>query len=205
MAINLTSYKNIGSALIVKLEIPQYSTTAGGPYSSQTLRFSDFIHPISVAEPGGNFDYKGVGNLLGISPTRSEIKTSTNEITLSLSGIPNSSIAEIHNSKIKGSRISIWRLMFDATTYVPLAVSGNPVGRFFGVVTNYNLDETWDNRTSINTINLICSTWMDILSSKVVGRKTNPVDQQLFYPGDTSMDRVPNLTGANYNFGQYTG
>jgi hypothetical protein len=42
---------------------------------------------------------------------------------------------------------------------------------------------------------------VNVLENKVAGRKTNPKSQKQFYPSDRSMDRVPTLKGATYNFG----
>ena len=39
------------------------------------------------------------------------------------------------------------------------------------------------------------------LNNKVAGRRTNPIDQAEFYPGDQSFDRVPALAKSNFNFG----
>jgi hypothetical protein len=94
-------------------------------------------------------------------------------------------------------------MLFDAATGTQLSITGNPVGRFFGIVNNYSLQEEYDvaSRTSSNTIVIVCSSTVEILSNKVAGRRTNPQDQKAFYASDTSMDRVPNLVGASFNFG----
>jgi hypothetical protein len=94
-------------------------------------------------------------------------------------------------------------MLFDATTGTQLAITGNPVGRFFGLVNNYSLQEDYDvtARTSSNTIVIVCSSAVEILNNKLAGRRTNPIDQKSFYPSDLSMDRVPKLVGANYQFG----
>jgi hypothetical protein len=40
-----------------------------------------------------------------------------------------------------------------------------------------------------------------MIERRVTGRRTNPDDQKKFYPTDVSMDRVPTLVDANFNFG----
>ena len=203
MSINLSGYDSIGSALLVRLTVGQYRTTPGGTATQQILKFSDSNTSITLNTDLGTETYVGTGQLLNITSSSSELKSSGSEVTVSLSGIPNSSIAEIVNSTIKGSRIEIYRVLLNPSTQVPLNITGNPVGRFFGIVTNYSLEEEYDNssRVATNTITLVCSSWISVLDNKLAGRRTNPVDQKAFYPGDTSMDRVPNLVGANYNFG----
>jgi len=122
---------------------------------------------------------------------------------VTISGIPNTSIAEIVNSRMKGCPIKIYRVVFDPVTGTQLAITGNPAGRFFGIVSNYTLEEDYsvDERRSTNTIAMICTSNMEFLDNKVTGRKTNPSSMKQFYPSDESFDRVPSLVGANFNFG----
>jgi len=141
-----------------------------------------------------------VGALTGVSSTRSELRTSSNSVTVSLSGIPNSSIIEIINSKIKSSRVDIYRAYFDAQTNAQI---GDVQGRFKGFVNNYSLEEDFDinARTSTNTILLECASNIDVLGNKRTGRKTNPESQKKHFPNDLSMDRVPNLENTTFDFG----
>lgn len=199
MAINLAPYSSIASALIVKITVDQYRTTPAGAYSQQTLRFSDWNASLTVDSE----TYLGLGKLVGISSTSSDLKTTTGGITITISGIPNTSIAEIVNSRIKGSPIEVRRVVFDPTTKQILNIPGNPAGRFFGIVNNYTLDEDYDvqARTASNTIGLICASTAEVLEKKLSGRKTNSTSHRSFYPTDPSMDRVASLVGANFNFG----
>jgi hypothetical protein len=199
MAINLSAYKNIGTGLFVRLEVEYYKATAGSSPTSEILRFSDYSRDLTL---DGEL-YQGIGRLLGITATTSEIRTSSGSMTVTLSGIPNSSIEEIVNSRIKGSPIRIYRAVFDSTTNQLLAITGNPAGRFFGIVNNYTIDEEFDyaTRTSSNTLVLDCASTVDFLNNKVSARRTNPTSMKSFYSSDVSMDRVPNLVGANFNFG----
>lgn len=204
MSINLNGYTDIGSALLVRLTIGKYRSSSNSTPVEQVLKFSDSNTPIVLNLIGGGTEtYVGTGQLLNVTQSRSEIKSSGSDMSINLSGIPNSSIAEIINSSIKGSKVEVWRVLLDPETNQPINIPGNPVGRFFGIVSNYSLEEDYDNSglISTNTITLTCSSWITVLNNKLSGRRTNPVDQRSYYPGDSSMDRVPNLTGANYNFG----
>jgi hypothetical protein len=187
MTINLSSYSSIATALFCKVEIPGYTTWL----------FSNFNRPITI----NGDSYTGIGNFMSITDTVSELKVSNGEITIGISGIPTQNISDIINQKIKGSYVTVVRGIFDPTTGELLNISGNPVGKFNGIVTNYALDETWDGQNATNTINLICKSSIGLLENKLSGRRTNPVDQKLLYPTDTSMDRVPSLANANINFG----
>jgi hypothetical protein len=198
MTINLSAYGAIETGLFVRIEVDYYKSSPSATPQAEILRFSDYKGAVTV----NGESYLGLGRLVGMSATTSELTGSAGSITISISGIPNSSIAEIVNSRIKGSPISVYRVIFNPETGQPLSITGNPAGRFFGFVSNYTLDEEFDysTRTSSNVIALECASRLEFLNNKVTGRKTNPKSQKSFYSSDLSMDRVPNLVGANFNF-----
>ena len=199
MTINLSSYTSIGSGLFVRIECNKYRTTSSGSFSTEVFKFSDQVLTWNI--DGEN--YLGLGQLLSISETVSEIKGSSNEVQISVSGIPNANITEIINSRIKGSSVEIYRVIFDSASHQVLSISGNPAGRFFGQVNNYSISEEYDidQRTATNTITFICSGVLDILANTTKGRRTNPQDQKFYHPSDLSMDRVPTLVGTYFDFG----
>jgi 6-phosphogluconolactonase (cycloisomerase 2 family) len=77
----------------------------------------------------------------------------------------------------------------------------NLVGKFQGIVNNFTINESWSGQSSTNTISMICKSSVGMLQMKIAGRRTNPIDEALYYPGDTSMDRVPAITNTQINFG----
>lgn len=184
----LDTYKSIETALLVKLELPEGDILLSD-YTSD-LNFSGEV-------------YRGLGRLVGITNTTSELRVSNDTLTLVLSGIPNTSLQSLINSKMKGSKISVFRVLFDPVTKELLDVPTNILGRFFGVINNYSLDEDWDYaaRTSKNTVSIISSSLVSVLERKYAGRRTNDVDQKKWYPGDQSFDRMPSLVNANFQFG----
>jgi hypothetical protein len=203
MAVDLSTYKSILTNLFVRIHIPQYRTTPTGSYTDQYLYLTDRRTTYTL----NGYDYTGLGRLVDISGTNSELRSSTDTLTITISGIPNSSISEIVNSKLKGSQVIVWRVLFDATTGTALSGQydgdGNPPTRFRGFIDNYSLVEEWDStaRTSSNTIVITCASSIGVLENKISGRKTNPQSQKKFYPSDTCFDRVPTLKGATYDFG----
>lgn len=193
---NLDAYTSVKTGLFVRLQIDEYRTSSGGSYSAQVLRFSDYDSTVTI----NSESYIPLGKLLHITPSTSELRTSSNTITVTLSGVPTNSIAEIIHSKIKGSPLRIYRGYFDVTTSAQI---GGFESRFIGSVNNYSIQEEFDveERSASNLLLLECASLIDVLSQKVSGRKTNPQSQQSFYPTDTSMDRVPTLKGTKFNFG----
>lgn len=189
MSINLSSYQAVEAAMFCRIDVPDYDT----------LLFSNYNIPITI----GSDTYVNLGTLLNVTDSSSDIRATGGTLTVTISGIPNTSLAEVLNQKFKGSRIQVWRVFFDANTKQMLSIAGNPAGRFQGIITNWSLDEDWTpgSTASKNMISFTCSSQVDILSSKVVGRKTNSNDQKRWYPTDVSMDRVSVIANSNFNFG----
>lgn len=187
--LNLNSFTAIQSNLFVKITL-----------TASTLLFSDRIQSTTIAGD----TYVGLGNLLAISGSNSELRSSSQELSISISGIPNSSITDILASGIKGTPVIIRRGLFNATTNAFLSgVAGNPIIRFTGFVNNLGFDEEYDldTRTSSNTMILTCASNVDILNNKVQGRKTNSESQQKYFPNDLSMERVTALESSFFDFG----
>ena len=200
MTLALTSYEAVESNLFVKIAVEYYKATPAATPSSVDLLFTDRL--VSTTLSGDT--YVGLGKLVSITSTNSELRATSNDLTITISGIPNTSIAEIINSRIKGSIVTILRGLYDASTGQFLSsVSGNPVTRFKGFVNNVSLEEDYDveNRSSTNTIVFTCSNIVDIFENKIAGRQTNPSSMKKFYSTDISMDKVPNLENTEFDFG----
>lgn len=195
----LQDYKALRTALFVKLDIDEYYS--GGLYVPQTLTFSDNGWDVTI----DGVNYTALGNLLAVSQSASELRVSSDTLTLTISGIPNTSIEEIVRSRIKGSNIEISRGWFDIDgTFINEVDTTNPIGRWKGYVNNYSLNEEWDavRRESSNTIQFECQSWIDLLKIKTAGRKTNQKSMRKHFPADPSFDRVWSLANSNFDFGK---
>jgi hypothetical protein len=189
MALNLSSYHSIQTNLFIKIDVPGY----------QVLTFSDYHKSFELF--GSN--YTGIGQLLGVTKTSSNLRATPEELTITISGIPVGSVGSIMNHRIKGSTVKVYRGFFDPVTAQLLNISGNPTGKFQGVINNYTISDELDMGSDTGSVTLIltATSAVELLNNKISGRRTNPTDQSLFYPGDKSMDRVPGLTKSNFNFG----
>lgn len=196
---DLTAYSAIQSNLFVRIQVSEYRTDPSSGYTANVLRFSDLLTPYTI----NSESYVGLGRLMSITSSASEIRVSPGELTITLSGIPNSSIYEILHSKLKGSPVRVYRVLFDPNTGQKIDIAGNPLGRFRGFVNNFSLNEEYDTaaRTASNTLVLTCASSVGVLEQKTSGRKTNPQSMKRFYPTDVSFDRVPNLENATFDFG----
>jgi hypothetical protein len=149
--------------------------------------------------------YQTMGSFLNITEMQNDLRATNNQLTVSLSGIPVGDdtpnfLNIVLNSKVKGSRIQIYRAFFNPNT---LTIQ-NVYQRYNGYVSNYSLGENWDqeNRLVSNTISLQCSNINSIIERQYSGRRTNVGDQDKFFPGDTGMYRVKLLADTQFDFGK---
>lgn len=194
--IDLDNFVAVRTALFVRIDVEKYAVSPGSAFVNQVLAFSDHVQPFVIDDQ----TYLNLGNLLNITASQNELRTSANTVTITLSGIPNSAIAEIVNSQIKSAPVSILRGYFNSTTTQQI---GTVQGRFRGFVNNFSLQEDYDvdQRTASNTLVLQCSSSIDVLSRKHSGRRTNPESQRRYFADDASMDRVPTLEKTTFDFG----
>lgn len=189
MALDLSAYRSIQTNIFITLDIPNY----------EVLTFSDYHKTYTLS----GTSYQGLGQLLSITDTTSNLRAASNELTFSISGIPEGNVADVITRKIKGSPLTVKRAFFDSVTGELLNIAGNPVGKFKGVISNYTITDDLDEgaRTGSFTITFVATSVIDLLNNKVTGRRTNPIDEKEFYPTDESFDRIPALAKSNFNFG----
>lgn len=196
----LSDYKHVRTALFVKIEIAEYLQFPLGNLAPETLLFSDHSSDFTL----GGLTYTALGNLVGVSSSVGEISASDSSLTITLSGIPDSSINAVVKSNFLGSPVTIERGFFaQSGELIDEASTPNPIGRFTGFINNVGLEESWDvdDRLSTNTIVIECSSTVALMAQKTSGRKTNSTSMKRHYPNDTSFDRVGAIANADTNFG----
>jgi hypothetical protein len=161
--------------------------------------------------------YVGLGHFLGMNEIQDDLKATTAQLQISLSGIPkdpgeaglgsySSYVSLILNTPLKGSRIRIYRVFFNTETRELLSSSVSL--RFNGYVSNFTITDASDiqSRTETYTCVLSLTNILGIIDRKIVGRRTNTTDQKYYYPTDTGMDRVNVISNTSFDFGKpYTG
>lgn len=187
--LDLSAYSAIQSNLFVRINIPGYAD----------LTFSDYHKALTI----NGVNYTGLGQLLAVGPSMSNLRTTAEEVAIVISGIPESGITGLLNNRIKGSQVQIFRGYFNPETSALLPIAGNPVGKFQGIVSNYSVSDalSMGEDTGTLTITFSAVSIIEQLTRKISGRRTNPADQNKFYPGDMSMDRVVTVANSNFNFG----
>jgi len=179
---------SIQHCLLIDLEID----------STTTYYISNHYQSI---EYDGN-SYTQLGYFLQMSEMQNDIKPTNNQIQINLAGVPSTAVPDfpsiVLNSSIKGSRVKVRRAFFQDNTLIDAYL------RFSGYVSNYALNESWDDRERLTTfsVSLQCSNVLAIIERQYSGRRTNEKDQKLWYPTDTSMDRVKILADSSFDFGK---
>ena len=196
--INLTSYPAVRTNYLVSWELPYYRTTPTGSTSSVILTFNDDDYTTVL----DGINYVPLGKLLQITPSTSALGAVTNQVSLTLSGIPDSEVGAVLYSNIKGTIIRISRYFWDAqNTFTSL---GPGQGRFNGYVESYSIEDDYrifDKQQTVSiTLNL--NSWVDYLNTKRNSRQTNPNSMKTHHSTDTSFDRVARLKDTEFNFGK---
>lgn len=194
MSINLSGYSAVGVCLCVKVDISEYGV----------LRLSTFHKPIAITEDDGiSYEYEPAGVLMSVSEGISELRATSVETAIGLSGIPVEYAITVQAARLKGSRVEIRRVFTDPVTDNPLAIAGNPVFMFQGIVSNYGFSEQYNEFSDESSlvINLSCASLVDMLNTKIAGRRTNQESMNQFYPSDSSFNRITNLIGRPFDFG----
>jgi len=155
--------------------------------------------------------YNPLGQFLGVSDIQNTISNTSDEMTISLSGVNNQYLPDILTKQIKGGEVKIYRYFLSRSLS---SQSYSVFPRFIGVITNYAISEDIDTDgagTNINyTISLICSSIFGVLDSRISGRRTNQQDYQKYYnetyittniTSDPSMNRVIKLFDEKFDFG----
>jgi hypothetical protein len=190
--LDLSAYSNIYSALFLKLDITDY----------EILRMSTHYKPFQITESDSvAYTYTNLGDLVNVSDTSASVRAKPEQITVTIAGIPVTSVQTVTDQAIKGSQIEVRKIYMNSN----YQLIGAPIIKFKGLVENYNITEEYPEDASstiaTSSIQLICSTLLDFYENKIAGRRTNPLDQKTYNPLDLSMDRVPTITGSNFQFG----
>ena len=164
--------------------------------------------------------YQPLGGFLGISDIQNTLQNANDEITVSLSGIPQDYIAAVVGTNIKGGKINIYRYFKDNSGNI---VDNRIYARFRGIITNYNVSEDLQNTdTGVDityVVSLTCSSIFGVLENRISGRRTNEIDYKRVYQksvngslqnetfitsgitSDPSFNRVVVLFDEKFDFG----
>lgn len=166
---------------------------------SNTYTFCNAAAPITV----NSITFTNLGSLLQLSDIKRDIKATSSDLSVSLTGVDGTNVAVVLGSDIKGSRIEVWRGFLDSNNQIITTPTQQFFKRYQGIVSNFSITEDFNEqmRIRVATVGLSCASFRTILENRVGGVRTTPKIWQAYYPGDTSMNRVPTIAGSYFDFG----
>ena len=189
-------------------------TTTMAALSSNSIRFAEFV---KLTTPSATYTfcnaaaaitvdgtvYSGLGSLLNITNIDRQVKATSGDLGVSLTGIDSANIALILSATIKGSKIEVFRGFLDSNNQIITTPTQQFFKRYQGLVSTVAISEDFDTekRIRVATCVLSCASFRTILQNRVGGVRTNPSIWKTIYPNDTSMDRVPIIAATYFDFG----
>lgn len=166
---------------------------------SNTYTFCNAAAAITV----DGITFTNLGSLLQLSDIKRDVKANSADLSVSLAGVDGTNVAIVLSSEIKGSKIEVWRGFLDSNNQIIQTPTQQFFKRYQGIVSNFSITEDWDEqiRSRVATVGLSCASFRTILENRVGGIRTTPKIWQVYYPGDTSMNRVPTIAGSYFDFG----
>lgn len=188
---NALNSANIRHAEFVRLQI-------GNPVTT-TYSFCNAAAPITVS----GITFSNLGMLLSLGDIPQDIKSTSDDITISLTGIDPANIALILSSNIKGSLVEIWRGFLDSNNQIITSPTTQFFKRYTGIINSVGISESFDSdaRVRVATCTIACTSMRKVLESRIAGLRTNQKSWQFYYPSDTSMNRVAAISNQYFDFG----
>lgn len=188
--INAVTGSQINHAEFVKLTVGNAATV---------YTFCNAAAPITV----GGITFANLGALLNVGDVQRDIKATSDDMTIALTGIDPTNVGIILGNDIKGSLVEVWRGFFDSNNQIITTPTTQFFKRYQGIINSVSITEDFNSeaRTRIATCSISCSSMRRILENRLSGVKTNTNNWQFIYPNDTSMDRVAEISNQYFDFG----
>jgi hypothetical protein len=162
--------------------------------------FCNAAAPITV----GGITFNNLGALLNVGDVQRDMRSTSDDMTIALTGIDPTNIGIILGNDIKGSLVEVWRGFFDDNNQIITTPTTQFFKRYQGIINSVSITEDFNSelRTRIATCSIACSSMRRILENRLGGVKTNQSSWQFLYPGDTSMNRVATIANTYFDFGK---
>jgi hypothetical protein len=147
--------------------------------------------------------FSNLGALLNVGDVQRDIKATSDDMTIALTGIDPTNVGIILGNDIKGSLVEVWRGFFDSNNQIITTPTQQFFKRYQGIVSSVALTEDWNQemRSRVATCSIACSSMRRILENRISGVKTNQNSWQFLYPNDVSMNRVSEIMQTYFDFG----
>lgn len=188
--INAVTGSQINHAEFVRLTVGNAATV---------YTFCNAAAPITVS----GITFSNLGALLSVGDVQRDIKATSDDMTIALTGIDPTNVGIILGNDIKGSLVEVWRGFFDSNNQIITTPTTQFFKRYQGIINSVSITEDFNSeaRTRIATCSISCSSMRRILENRLSGVKTNQNNWQFIYPNDTSMDRVAEISNQYFDFG----
>ena len=188
--INAVTGSQINHAEFVRLTVGNIGTV---------YTFCNAAAPITV----NGITFSNLGALLNVGDIQRDIKATSDDMTISLTGIDPANIGIILGNEIKGSLVEVWRGFFDSSNQIITTPTQQFFKRYQGIINSVSITEDFniEARTRIATCSISCSSMRRVLENRLSGVKTNQSNWQFIYPNDTSMNRVSEISNTYFDFG----
>ena len=162
--------------------------------------FCNAAAPITV----NGITFSNLGALLNVGDVQRDIKATSDDMTIALTGIDPANIGIILGNEIKGSLVEVWRGFFDSNNQIITTPTQQFFKRYQGIINSVSITEDFNSeaRTRVATCSIACSSMRRILENRLSGIKTNKSNWQFVYPADTSMNRVAEISNQYFDFGK---
>ena len=162
--------------------------------------FCNAAAPITV----GGITFANLGALLNVGDVQRDMRSTSDDMTIALTGIDPVNIGLILGNDIKGSLVEVWRGFFNANNQIITTPTTQFFKRYQGIINSVAITEDFNSemRTRIATCSISCSSMRRVLENRLGGVKTNQSSWQFLYPGDTSMNRVATIANTYFDFGK---
>jgi len=162
--------------------------------------FCNAAAPITV----DGITFSNLGALLNVGDVQRDIKATSDDMTIALTGIDPANIGIILGNEIKGSLVEVWRGFFDSNNQIITSPTTQFFKRYQGIINSVSITEDFNSeaRTRVATCSISCSSMRRILENRLSGVKTNTSNWQFIYPADTSMNRVAEISNQYFDFGK---
>lgn len=162
--------------------------------------FCNAAAPVTVS----GITFTNLGALLSVGDVQRDIKATSDDMTIQLTGIDPTNISIILGNQIKGSLVEVWRGFLDSNNQIITSPTTQFFKRYQGIVSSVSISEDFNTqlRTRIATCSIACSSMRRILDNRLSGVKTNQNSWQNFYSGDMSMNRVSEISNTYFDFGK---
>lgn len=152
-----------------------------------------------------NVSFTALGSLLSVSGLQRDIKSTANDVNITLMGIDPNNMSIVLDAKTKGSKVEVWRGFFDEN-YNLQTLGGTKqfFKRYTGFVTTFSAGEDYNEGEQLLSVvaSLSCSSFRSILETNQSGIRTNETWWKANFAGDTSMSRVKVIENTAYDFGK---